>query len=288
MPTLTNPSEIRRLMERHHMHFSKKLGQNFIINPSVCPRMAECAGAGAGIGAIEIGPGVGVLTTELASRCDQVVAIELDKRLLPLLDETLAACANVDILHADVLTVDLRQLIQTSFAGMEVIVCANLPYYITSPIVMKLLEDRLPIRSITVMVQKEAAQRICAPMPSRQSGAITAAVHYYAAPQLLFDVSPGSFLPAPDVVSSVIRLDLHKEPVVQVPDEGVFFRVVKAAFSQRRKTLLNCLSSGLAVDKAKMQSLLETAGISPGARAEQLSLQDFAEITVHYHAFLAR
>lgn len=276
---LTNPRVLRQLMQKHGVQFSKKFGQNFIINPGICPRIAELGGAGPGIGALEIGPGAGVLTAELAGRCKKVAAVELDARLLPLLAETLAAHKNVHIIHGDVLKLDLHALIAEEFAGLDVIVCANLPYYITSPIVMKLLEDRLPVRSITVMVQKEAAQRICAPMPSRQAGAITAAIHYYAEPRLLFEVSPGSFLPPPDVQSAVIRLDLRHRPPVELLDEALFFRVVRAAFSQRRKTLLNSLSAGLGQSKPRLAEQLRQAEVAPGARAEALTLEDFARIS---------
>lgn len=278
MDNLTNPGVVRGLMERHGVRFSKKLGQNFIVNPGVCPRIAELGGAGSGVGAIEIGPGIGVLTAELAKRCDKVVAVELDRRLLPVLAETLAPFSNVKVLHADVLAVDLRALIRNEFPGLPVVVCANLPYYITSPVVMKLLEDRLPVRSITVMVQKEAAQRICAPMPSRLAGAVTAAIRYYAEPELLFEVSPGSFLPPPEVKSAVIRLRPRGEPPVSVADEALLFRVIRLAFAQRRKTVLNGLRAGFFADRETLEKRLREAGVDPGARAEQLSLADFAGI----------
>lgn len=280
MDNLTNPSVIRGLMARHGMRFSKKMGQNFLINPSVCPRIAELGGAGPDVGAIEIGPGIGVLTAELASRCRKVVAIELDRRLPPILAETLADFDNVRVLNADVLEVDLRALMEEHFPGMDVIVCANLPYYITSPVIMRLLEGRLtpPLRAVTVMVQKEAAARICAPLPSRQAGALTVAVAYYSEPRVLFDVSPGSFLPAPDVQSSVIRLDLRSAPPVDAVDEALFFRVVKAAFAQRRKTILNGLAAGFNLSKPELSARLEAAGVSPAARAEQLRLEDFAAV----------
>lgn len=278
MRNLTSPTVIRQLMQRHGVYISKKLGQNFIVNPGVCPRMAELGGAGPGVGALEIGPGVGVLTAELAARCDKVVAVELDERLPPLLAESLAEFDNVKIVRGDVLKLDLRALIRQELAGLEAVVCANLPYYITSPIVMKLLEDRLPVKSITVMVQKEAAQRICAPMPSRQAGAITAAIHYYAEPRILFEVSPGSFLPPPDVQSAVIRLELRGAPPIAVREEALLFRVIKAAFAQRRKTLLNCLCAGFPIPKAEMSALLASAGIAGSARAEQLLLADFGRV----------
>lgn len=279
MVPLTNPARIRQLMEKHGVRFSKRLGQNFIINPGICPRMAREGGGGPGVGALEIGPGAGVLTAELAKLCDRVAAVELDHRLLPLLAESLEEFSNVSIVQGDALEMDLAALIARELAGLEVIVCANLPYYITSPMVMKLLEDRLPVRAITVMVQKEAAQRICASMPSRQAGAITAAIRYRASPSILFEVSPGSFLPPPDVTSAVVRLDLLDAPPVQAEDEALFFRVVKAAFAQRRKTLLNCLCAAFPLSKAEIAERLAAAGIPPSARAEQLSLEAFAALS---------
>lgn len=278
MENLSNISVIRDVLSRHGFSFSKGLGQNFLINPTVCPRMAEMGNAQPGWGMIEIGAGVGVLTAELASRADKVVCIEIDSRLLPILDETLAEFDNIKIVNQDVLKVDLHQLIAEEFPNMPVAVCANLPYYITSPIIMNLLESRLPISSLTVMVQKEAAQRICALPGSREVGAVSIAVRYYCEPQVLFQVSRGSFMPAPDVDSTVIRLDIRKEPAVQVEKEENFFRVVKAAFSQRRKTLANTLSSGLGISKAQATELLDRAGVASNLRAEQLSMQQFADI----------
>ena len=278
METLTNVNVIRGIMEKSGFKFSKAMGQNFLVNPSVCPRIAEMGGSGPDVGALEVGPGIGVLTAELAKRCRKVVSVELDTRLLPILDETLAEFDNVKIINGDIMEVDLHKLIAENFAGMDVIVCANLPYYITSPVIMKLLEEKLPIKSITVMVQKEAAQRICAPLPSRQAGAITAAVNYYTQPNLLFNVSPGSFMPPPEVQSSVIRLDIREETAVDAKDEAYFFKIVKAAFSQRRKTLLNTLSSGLGMEKAKTAAMLEAANVNAGLRAEQLAMEDFARL----------
>ena len=278
MQNLSNISVIKDILHRYGFTFSKALGQNFLINPSVCPRMAELGGAAPGTGMIEIGAGIGVLTAELARRSDKVVCIEIDQRLLPILDETLAEFHNIKIVHNDVLKVDLHKLIAEEFAGKEVAVCANLPYYITSPILMHLLEQRLPIRSITVMVQKEAAQRITAEPGTRDVGAISIALRYYCTPKVLFQVSRGSFLPAPDVDSTVIRLDLLPQPAVQVEREELFFQTVKAAFSQRRKTLPNCLSSFFGQPKPEMAQLLEQCGICPTARAEQLSMEQFGAI----------
>ena len=277
MNKLSDIGTIKDILKRHGFTFSKALGQNFLINPSVCPRMAELSGAGEGVGVIEVGPGIGVLTNELCKLADKVVAIELDKRLLPVLDETLAEYDNIKVINADVLELDLNKLIADEFPGMEVVICANLPYYITSPVIMKLLEDRLPVTAITVMVQKEAAQRICAPVGSRESGAVTVSVNYYAEPSLQFHVSAGSFMPAPKVDSAVIRLDIREAPPVEV-DEKMFFSVVKAAFSQRRKVISNSLSSGLKMSKDEINGILERAQVPANARAEKLSLEDFAKI----------
>lgn len=278
MNRLSDIGTIKDILSRHGFTFSKSLGQNFLINPSVCPRMAELSGAGRGVGVIEIGPGIGVLTNELCKLADKVVAIELDKRLLPVLEETLGEYDNLKVINADVLETDLHKLIEDEFSGMEVVVCANLPYYITSPVIMKLLEDKLPISAITVMVQKEAAQRICAEVGSRQSGAVTVSVNYYAKPEMLFSVSAGSFMPAPKVDSAVIRLNVLDKPPVNVNDEKKFFSVVKASFSQRRKVISNSLSSGLSLDKSKTAEILEKSGVPLNARAEKLSLKNFADI----------
>lgn len=282
MEQLSNIGVIRGVMERHGFTFSKALGQNFLINPSVCPRMAELGGAAPGVGVLEIGAGVGVLTVELSRRADRVVCVEIDPRLLPVLAETLDGCSNVEIVNADVMEVDLHRLIAEKFAGLDVVVCANLPYYITSPVIMRLLEQRLPVKSITVMVQKEAARRLCAAPGSREVGAVSIAVRYYSDPKILFPVSRGSFMPAPDVDSAVIRLDVRPQPSVDAPPEA-FFRVVRASFSMRRKTLLNCLSSGLDLPKEAAAALLEKAGVPQNSRAEQLTLEQFSKIAQFWH-----
>ncbi len=278
LPRLTDVSYIRALLERHGFSFSKKLGQNFLINPSVCPRMAEACGATPATGVLEIGPGIGVLTRELALRAGRVVAVELDDRLPPVLAETLADRDNVTIVQGDCMKIDLHALIKEQFGDRPVAVCANLPYYITSPIIMGLLESRLPVDSITVMVQKEAADRLCAAPGTRQAGAVTLAVAYYAEARQLFSVSRGSFMPAPNVDSAVIQLTVRKTPPCDVTDEGQLFRLIRAGFGQRRKTLLNSLG-GAGFDKATLAAAMETAGVSPTARAEQLTLADFAAIS---------
>lgn len=278
MDRLCDIGEIKRIMESSGFSFSKALGQNFIVNPSVCPRMAENCGADKDCGVLEVGPGIGVLTNELCKVAKKVVAVELDKRLPDILAKTLADHDNVKIISGDIMELDLHKLIKEEFEGMDVVVCANLPYYITSPVIMKLLEERLPIKALTVMVQKEAADRLCAQMGTRAAGAVTAAVRYYSEPKLLFKVSAGSFMPAPKVDSAVIKLDINARPALCVKDEKLYFRVVRGAFSQRRKTISNSISSVLSIDKSKLISALEAAGVSPMARAEQLTLEDFAGI----------
>lgn len=278
MLELTDIGTIKALLARHGFHFSKALGQNFIVNPSVCPRMADESGIDSESGVIEIGAGIGVLTAELAKRAKKVVCIELDSKLLPILDETLADFDNIEIINADVLKTDLAALIEEKFGGMTVYVCANLPYYITSPVIMTLLESRLPLKAVTVMVQREAAQRLCAPVGSRLSGAVTVAVDYYAEARKLFDVSAGSFMPAPKVDSSVIRLDIREKPGIEVSDEKLFFSMVHAAFSQRRKTASNSISSGTGIPKAVVAEAIERCGFPPSVRAESMTAEQLAAL----------
>ncbi|MCL1952643.1 MAG: 16S rRNA (adenine(1518)-N(6)/adenine(1519)-N(6))-dimethyltransferase RsmA [Oscillospiraceae bacterium] len=271
------PPDYLAALRRHGFTFSKAKGQNFIVNPGVCPRMAALCGAAKADGVLEIGPGAGALTRALCEVAGKVVAVELDERLLPVLDETLAGCGNVTVVQGDILKLDLEALLRERFGGMPVHVCANLPYYITSPILMHLLESRL-FAGITVMAQREAAERLCAPMGTRACGAVTAAVAYYAQARQLFPVSRGSFFPVPNVDSAVLQLTPRPAPPVDVPDEAFFFRVVRAAFGQRRKALANALSAGLAMEKAVVAEAMGRAGIPPGARAENLTLEDYAAL----------
>jgi len=277
---LTNIGTIKEIMSRHGFSFSKGLGQNFIINPEICPKIAENGNAQRGFGILEIGTGVGVLTAELAKRADKVTAIEIDKRLLPVLAETLAEFDNIKIINQDVMKADLRKIIAEEFDGLKVAVCANLPYYITSPIIMLLLESRLPIESITVMVQKEASQRLCARVGTRDSGAITVAVNYYGTVRQLFGVSRGNFMPSPNVDSAVIRIDLNQNYRLDSDSEEFFFRVVKAGFSQRRKTLANAVSSQMSVSKETIYAVLREIGLSESVRIESMNMEqliDFSE-----------
>lgn len=284
MPTLTDIRTVREILSRHGFSFSKALGQNFLINPSVCPRMAQSChpDLDGDFAVLEIGPGLGVLTKELAQVAKRVISIELDTRLLPILQETLAEYDNITIISGDALKLDLAEILNTHAKGLPVVVCANLPYYITSPILMHLLESRLPFESVTVLVQKEAAQRLCAVPGTRECGAISLAVSYFAKPEILFSVSRGSFMPAPNVDSSVIQLRLRKTPPCELVDEALFFRLIHAAFQQRRKTLANSLCNA-GFSKETVREVLASINLSPTARAEELSLQQFAALTKAFY-----
>lgn len=270
---------IKRVLAKHGFTFSKALGQNFLIDADVCPQMADSLNADENTGVIEVGPGIGVLTKELCRVAGKVVAIELDKRLFPVLDETLSACDNLEIISGDVMKIDLKKLIEEKFSDCtSVKVCANLPYYITSPVIMTLLESELPIDEIVVMVQKEAGERLCAEVGTRDAGAVTVAVHYYAESEILFGVGRESFMPSPKVDSVVIRLSLRKEKKFEVKDRKKLFTVVKCAFSQRRKTALNSISNTMGADKNKIGSIFSDLGIEPNTRAEKLTMEDFIHI----------
>lgn len=279
MKNLSDINVIKSVMARHGVTFNKGLGQNFLVDPEVCPAMAEAAGLDENTCAIEIGPGVGVLTAELAKRAGKVLSFELDERLLPVLKETLAEFDNVEIINKDVMKADLKGIIEEKCKEMDIVVCANLPYYITSPIIMLLLESRLPLKSITVMVQKEAADRLCAEVGSRDGGAVTVAVNYYAESEKLFFVPRDSFLPPPKVNSEVIRLTVRENPPVNVKNEANFFKTVKAAFSQRRKTAENSLSSGTGIKKDVIAQALAEAGLEKTVRAEKMTMEDFAKLS---------
>lgn len=276
---LSDKSTIDRLLSAHQFSFKKSLGQNFLTNPTVCPRMAALA-AGPDTGVLEIGPGIGVLTVALAGQAKRVVAIELDERLRPVLAETLAEYQNTEVVFGDALKLDLKSLITEKFADCSrVTVCANLPYYITSPVIMALLEQRLPIESITVMIQKEAAERLCAEIPGRAVGAITLAADYYCERQVQFQVSRGSFTPAPKVDSTVLTLTLRKTPPVLVKDETVLFALIRAAFIHRRKTFVNSVSACGLCPKDRLTAFLQQAGLPPTVRAEQLRFADFGALS---------
>ncbi len=257
----------------------KIFGQNFLINKGICAKIADAAVPDKGCGVLEIGPGLGALTCELAARAQKVVALEIDRELIPQLEQNLSGFDNVEIICADALKTDLNEIIATRFAGMRAVAAGNLPYYITSPLVMALLERRLALESITVMVQRETAQRFCAKEGSRECGAPTFAVRYFSDPQILFDVSPGSFYPAPNVYSSVMRLRVLERPAVAPKDESFMFSLIRAAFSQRRKTAANAISSALGLDKAEILCALSNINVSETARPESMTLAQFCALS---------
>lgn len=274
---LTSPRTIRSIQEKFGFTFKKGLGQNFLTSQNVLEEIVDAAEIDSGV--IEVGPGFGVLTSELAKNSNKVVTIEIDERLLDVLEYTLADYDNVKIVNADILKLDLHKLIQEEFGDEKVSIAANLPYYITTPIITKLLEEKLPLKNIVVMVQKEVALRMAAKPSSKDYGAITVLCQYYTEPSVVTNVPASLFVPPPKVDSAVLKLKIREKTAVQVQDEKMFFRVVKAAFSQRRKTLLNCLCSNFSFPKEEMSALLEGIGIMPSRRGETLSLQEFADIS---------
>ena len=264
-------------MERHGLRFEKRYGQNFLVNPAIPARIAEECGALPEDGILEIGPGIGTLTRELARRYAKVCEVEIDSGMMNVLDETLSDFGNVEIISGDIMKLDLSALLAERFAGMRVSVCANLPYYITTPVIMKLLECGLAFNTLTLMVQKEVAARLTASPGTPEYGALTAATARYCTVKRLFTVSPGSFIPAPKVESAVVKLTLYEtSPFTSSADN--YRRVVAAAFGQRRKTLLNSLSSALPLDKSAAGELLNSLHIPPETRGEALSPWDFDRI----------
>lgn len=279
MINVTNPTVMKELLARYGFHFSKSKGQNFLTQRWVPQRIAEESGVDESCGVVEIGPGFGPLTQELCLRAGKVIALEVDTSLKPVLAETVGEFDNLEILFTDAMRADLPQLIREKLPGLKPMACANLPYYITSPVLTKLLESRC-FSSVTVMVQKEVAQRICSKAGSSDYSAFTVFCNYYAQPTMLFDVPPGCFMPQPKVTSAVLTLKMRSEPVAEILDEGLFFRVVRAAFAQRRKTLLNALASGLGgMSKEELTGLLAKCGLSPTVRGETLDISTFAAVS---------
>ncbi|WP_352420324.1 16S rRNA (adenine(1518)-N(6)/adenine(1519)-N(6))-dimethyltransferase RsmA [Proteiniborus sp.] len=276
---LYSPVVIKEIIEKYGFKFSKSLGQNFLIDGNVIDNIIEGSNIGADDGIIEIGPGIGTLTQKLCESAGKVIAIELDNNLLPILEETLEGYNNVEVIHGDVLKVDLNQLIKEKLEGRKVKVVANLPYYITTPIIMKLLEENLNIDKIVVMVQKEVALRMKAVPGGKDYGALSVAVQYYSEPKIIVDVPKNVFMPKPNVDSAVIMLDVYKESHIKVKDKKLFFNIVKAAFGKRRKTLLNALSSGIELKKEEVLAALEKSGIDPTRRGETLDITEFARLS---------
>jgi len=271
--------ELRPLLARHGFRFSKSMGQNFLIDREIPERIVREAAIGSGDGVLEIGPGVGALTLPLCRSAGRVAALELDKRLIPVLKETAASCTNCEIVQGDLLKTDLRAFAERCFSGLRPVVCANLPYNITSPAIAALLDSKA-FESITVMVQREVAERICAAPGTDGYGAFTVYVSYNARSRLLFDVPAGSFFPRPKVQSAVLTLEQRDAPPVSPADERVFFRVVRAIFAQRRKTLLNGLHAGFAesLGREDMEGIIRACALEPGVRGETLGLKEYCAL----------
>lgn len=275
---LTNSKEIRELLGRHGFRFSKSMGQNFLTAAWVPESIAEGAGLDRDTGVLEVGPGIGCLTEQLSKRAGKVVSVELDKALKPVLAETLRDCGNVELIFGDVLKQDLPTLVKEHLPGLRPVVCANLPYNVTSPLLTAFLRADC-FDSITVMIQREVARRICAAPGSGEYGAFGLFVQWHTEPELLFDVPPSCFVPQPKVTSSVIRLRRREKSPVPVEDEELMFKIIRAAFNQRRKTLLNALSSGLGLNKDETEQILEKCGFDTRIRGEILDIGSFAKIS---------
>lgn len=278
MLKLSSPRTIKYIMEKYGFKFSKSLGQNFLIDEQVIEDIMEGAEVGPEDCILEVGPGIGVMTQALAERAEKVVSVELDSSLLPVLDETLAAHDNVVIVNDDILKVDVRELIDREFQGRRPKVVANLPYYVTTPIIMMFLEEGLPVTDIVVMVQKEVADRIVSGPGNKIYGALSVAVQFYADPCVIVKAPKGLFMPQPKVDSVVVRMRILDQPKVDVKDRQLFFRVVKAAFGMRRKTLLNALSAGLNISKDLVKDVMDSCAIDPKRRGETLSIEEFGQL----------
>ena len=280
-PTLGNPKNTIEILQKYKFVFQKKFGQNFLIDEHVLEKIISAAGIGPDDFVVEIGPGIGTMTQYLAHAARGVAAVEIDKALIPILQDTLSAYDNVTVINEDVLKVDLKELAEKMNEGRPVKVVANLPYYITTPIIMGLFESHVPLDSITIMVQKEVADRMQVGPGTKDYGALSLAVQYYAEPYIVANVPPNCFMPRPNVGSAVIRLQVHKNPDIRVKDESLMFRIIRASFNQRRKTLQNSLSHDpqLGISKEVVARILEEMGLSATIRGEALSLQQFAQFS---------
>ncbi len=281
MATLGIPQNTIAVLQKYHFNFQKKFGQNFLIDTHVLEKIIEAAGVTKDDFVLEIGPGIGTMTQYLCEHARAVAAVEIDKNLIPILEDTLSAYDNVEVINEDILKVDINQLAQEKNGGRPIKVVANLPYYITTPIIMGLFESHVPIDSITIMVQKEVADRMQVGPGTKDYGALSLAVQYYAKPEIVANVPPNCFMPRPNVGSAVIRLTRHKEVPVQVEDEKLMFRIIRASFNQRRKTLANGLknSGELALSKEVIEESIKELGVPVNIRGEALSLEQFAELS---------
>ena len=279
-PTLGNPKNTIEILQKYKFVFQKKFGQNFLIDEHVLEKIISAAGIGPDDFVVEIGPGIGTMTQYLAHAARGVAAVEIDKALIPILQDTLSAYDNVTVINEDVLKVDLKELAEKMNEGRPVKVVANLPYYITTPIIMGLFESHVPVESITVMVQKEVAERMQAGPGTKDYGALSLAVQYYAEPYIVANVPPNCFMPRPKVGSAVIRLERYEEPPVKVKDEKLMFRIIRASFNQRRKTLANGLKNSAELDytKEEIEAAIEALGRGASIRGEALTLEEFAKL----------
>lgn len=278
MANLGNPGSTIAVLQKYNFNFQKKYGQNFLIDSNILKRIVAGAGITKEDVVLEIGPGIGTMTQYLAEAAKKVITIEIDDKLIPILQDTLSGYDNVRVIHRDVLKVDLNALSQEENGGQPFKVVANLPYYITTPIIMGLFEQKVPVKSITVMVQKEVADRMQVGPGNKDYGALSLAVQYYAKPEILLEVSPGCFMPRPNVSSKVIHLTKHQTPPVEVKDEALMFSLIRAAFNQRRKTLVNGLKNAeqLSFSREEIEAALAKLGLSPAVRGETLTLEQFA------------
>ena len=281
MATLGNPSNTIEVLQKYKFNFQKKFGQNFLIDTHVLDKIIRESKVTKEDCVIEIGPGIGTMTQYLCENAREVVAIEIDKNLIPILEDTLSAYDNVTVINEDVLKVDIKKLAEEKNSGKPIKVIANLPYYITTPIIMGLFESHVPIDSITIMVQKEVADRMQEGPGSKEYGALSLAVQYYAKPEIVANVPPNCFMPRPNVGSAVIRLTCHEKPPVEVKSEKFMFDLIRASFNQRRKTLVNGLTNAsfLSVTKEQVTEALEKMELSPTIRGEALSLEEFAKLS---------
>ena len=284
---ISTPSRTKQIIEENGFYFKKNFGQNFLIDSNILDNIAECAGVTKEDCVLEIGPGIGTMTQYLAEHARQVVAVEIDKNLLPILAETLKDYSNVTVINQDILKVDMNQLVQEYNQGRPVKVVANLPYYITTPIIMGLFESGVPIENITVMVQKEVADRMQVGPRSKDYGALSLAVQYYAKPYIVANVPPNCFIPRPNVGSAVIRLTRYQEPPVQVDDPKLMFKLIRASFNQRRKTLQNGLNNSpeLSFSKETIAAAIKSMGLPAAVRGEALTLEQFAGLANYLHQF---
>lgn len=281
MPTLGNPTETIEILKKYHFNFQKRFGQNFLIDSNILEKIVEAAEITQDDCVLEIGPGIGTMTQYLAENAREVIAVEIDKSLIPVLEDTLSSYQNVTVINKDILKVDINELVQEKNQGREIKIVANLPYYITTPIIMELFESHVPLKSITIMVQKEVADRMQVGPGTKDYGALSLAVQYYANPKIITYVSPSCFIPKPNVGSAVIRLDKYKEPPVKAEDEAFLFAIIRAAFNQRRKTLVNGLSHAgeLGISRQQAEEALLKMQLSLSIRGEALTLQEFAVLS---------